>query len=206
MGIGIMTITNKLFEFIQQGGYIFMIPLILMSVISLAVILERIFALREKKIIPGDFEQRVKSFFKSERKDGFSDAKSLIDVIINKSLADLKDNGNNAIEKCFEINAELYIEHLNKRLWILSAIGNLAPLLGLLGTVVGLSIAFKQIGIEGLSQESVASGIAMALITTITGLFIAIPTLFALYGIKARGERYYKKIKILLSQFILNYQ
>ncbi len=199
-----MSLTNKLVEFVQQGGYAFMIPLIMMSILSLSVILERIIALRKKKIIPADFLKKVKDYSETAEKNISSKSLSLTELILNKAIVDYEDDGNNnSLEKYLEINAELHMEYLVRRLWILNAIGNLAPLLGLLGTVVGLSIAFKQIGIEGLSQESVASGISMALITTITGLSIAIPTLFALYGIRAKGERFLKEIKNLLNKFLL---
>lgn len=201
-----MTITNKLIEVIQQGGYVFMIPLILMSILSLSVILERMFALRERKIIPVDASQRMKEYSKTQNGLPTANASTLLELIIHESITDFNGNGaNRSLEKCLEINAGQHLEYLTRRLWILNAIGNLAPLLGLLGTVVGLAIAFQQIGIEGLQQESVANGISMALITTITGLSIALPTLFALYGIKAKGERHFNKLRGLINQFYVHY-
>lgn len=201
-----MTITNKLIEVIQQGGYVFMIPLILMSILSLSVILERMFALRERKIIPVDANQRMKEYSKTQNGLPTANASTLLELIIHESITDFNGNGaNRSLEKCLEINAGQHLEYLTRRLWILNAIGNLAPLLGLLGTVVGLAIAFQQIGIEGLQQESVANGISMALLTTITGLSIALPTLFALYGIKAKGERHFNKLRGLINQFYVHY-
>ena len=206
-----MTIVNELLELIKQGGYAFMIPLILMSFLSLATIMERLFALRKEKIVPANFEDQLKGFDqagnKGQGKALFRQSDSLVGLIINKALDDHRNgNRNLSLEKCLENSAGFHLEYLSRRLWILNAIGNLAPLLGLLGTVVGLAIAFEQIGISGLSQESVASGIAIALITTITGLSIAIPTLFALYGLRALGERRYQYIKLLLSQFLMVYE
>ena len=105
-----MSITNELFKFIQQGGYAFMIPLIIMSILSLAVILERIFALREKKIIPPDFEENIVKFSKKNKLDRSLKSKSLIEIIINRALVDYKnDDQNNSLEKCLEMN-----EHQDK--------------------------------------------------------------------------------------------
>ncbi len=204
-----MIITNKLLDIIQQGGYAFMIPLLLMSILSLGVIIERLFALRKSKIIPLDIEERIKTFpeklKKNPEKTFVKNPPTLLEFIISKALKDYstEEAKQSSLESCLKASADYHIEYLSRRLWILNAIGNLAPLLGLLGTVVGLSIAFEQIGVAGLSQESVASGIAMALITTITGLSIAIPTLFALYGLRALGERRLQTIKHYINQFML---
>ena len=197
-----MIITNKLLELIEQGGYAFMIPLIIMSLLSVAVILERYFALRRDKILSEDLEGTLDNHSGNWPQ---TDSDCLTGHIIrdahlmlNKSSADITP------EISLQRSAEQHLPYLTRRMWMLNAIGNLAPLLGLLGTVVGLAISFEEIGTSGMSQEGVASGIGIALITTITGLTIAIPTLFAHYGLKAQGERQYQRIKAALNHLLLS--
>ncbi len=197
-----MIITNKLLELIEQGGYAFMIPLILMSLLSLAVILERYFALRKEKILSENLENALKSS-KGDWPKAESDC--LTGSIVRDARQLVQEPGTDiTAEASLKQSAEQHLPYLTRRMWILNAIGNLAPLLGLLGTVVGLAISFEEIGKSGMSQEGVASGIGIALITTITGLTIAIPTLFAHYGLKAHGERQYQRIKAALNRLVVS--
>jgi biopolymer transport protein ExbB len=184
-----------------------MILLIALSILSLTVILERLFALRKKKIFINNFDDFLEHFDSLDSRakimEFIQKPQSLLEAIICGAIKDyINGDDKISLEKSLEVSAEHHMGYLSRGLWILNAVGNLAPLLGLLGTVVGLALAFKQIGLSGLSQESVAKGIYMALTTTITGLSIAIPTLFALYGIRALGDRHYNALKQYLNRFL----
>lgn len=198
-----MIFENDLLAFIEQGGYAFMLPLLAMSILSMTVIVERLLALQTAKIIDPSLKQQ----FMNPNEQPRGDQSTLAGRIVNQAIDDVnKSAGKLAVAAVLEERAQENMAYLTRRLWILSAVGNLAPLLGLLGTVVGLAISFNEIGASGLNQENVASGIGIALITTIAGLIIAIPTLFALHGLRALGERHFEDVRSLLNEFLRWYQ
>jgi biopolymer transport protein ExbB len=91
----------------------------------------------------------------------------------------------NIDDKCKEI--EIYLtERINKQFSILVVLVATAPLLGLLGTVTGMILTFQGISLGGVVTESISKGISEALITTETGLLVAIPGIIATYWIKAK--------------------
>ena len=93
--------------------------------------------------------------------------------IQHKELGDLK-------EELILATTEASQSYLGKNLVVLSTIGNVAPLLGLLGTIVGMITAFEAIAVAGTGDpQAVAGGISQALVTTATGLIVAIPTIVA---------------------------
>ena len=106
-------------------------------------------------------------------------------------------------EQAVERSADRYTPLLAERLWMLRAIGQIAPFIGLTGTVVGLAMAFRGIAEAGLSQQSVAKGIAVALNTTIMGLIIALPTLFAEHTLRAWAQSQFRSISTFLDEIVL---
>jgi biopolymer transport protein ExbB len=203
-------ITNSLLQIIREGGYVFMIPLIVLSILSLAVILERIFVFSKRVLLPsvviGKIEKAVKENKKEEITSILKNENSFAAHILQEALKIFQGKEETmSLEKAFSDTMEKHVEWLTGRLWMLRAIGHIAPLLGLLGTVVGLSISFSKISQVGLSQQTVAGGISIALITTITGLGIALPTLFADYCLRAWAQRNFTKIKTMLYDFVVWY-
>jgi biopolymer transport protein ExbB len=200
-------ITNSLFQLFREGGPVFMIPLLLLSILSLAVILERIFVLGKRTSLSPDSVGKIRTasveMKNSEIVSQVKDDRSLAALIIHDAFTAFQSGkGTMALDQAITESAEAHMEKLNDHLWMLRAIGHIAPLLGLLGTVVGLAIAFRRISEIGLSQQSVAGGISVALITTITGLGIALPTLFADYCLRAWAQSQFKKIKSLLFDIV----
>ena len=105
-------------------------------------------------------------------------------------LRDLKD------EMVFEVD-EATREYLSKNLSVLSTIGNISPLLGLLGTITGMIIAFQSIAVAGTGDPRVvASGISQALVTTATGLIIAIPTIVVYRYLARKADRVRDRIEV----------
>lgn len=203
-------ITNSLLQAIREGGYIFMIPLIALSILSLAVILERIFVFSKRVLLPAvvieKLEKAVKENKKEEVTNILKDRHTFAALIVREALKIFQaSKGTLTLEKAITDTMDKHADWLTGRLWMLRAIGHVAPLLGLLGTVVGLSISFSKISQVGLSQQTVAGGISMALITTITGLGIALPTLFADYCLRAWSQRNFTKIKAMLYDFVVWY-
>lgn len=202
-------ITNSLYQLIREGGYVFMIPLILLSILSLAVILERMFAFSKRALLPSVAVEKIEKAAGENNKEQLSSIlkseRSLSALILQEALKILQSSeGKLSMEKAVNDSSDKYMDWLTGRLWILRAIGHIAPLLGLC-TVFGLTISFSQISQVGLSQQTVAGGISVALITTITGLGIALPTLFADYCLRAWAQHNFKKIKAMLYDFVVWY-
>ena len=105
-----------------------------------------------------------------------------------------------------QVDMKIYLEKkkLQKYLFVLSVIFSLAPLLGLLGTVWGISVTFNQMpqSAGALSNEAVLSGLAMALGTTVVGILVAIPALVFYYYLKNRIEDYTDKMDLFSSELL----
>lgn len=105
-----------------------------------------------------------------------------------------------------QVDMTIYTEKkkLEKYLFVLSTIFSLAPLLGLLGTVWGISVTFNQLphSANALSNEAVLSGLAMALGTTVLGIFVAIPALIFYHYLKHRIEDYTDRMDRFSSEIL----
>jgi len=168
------------FDLIVRGG-LFMYPIILCSVVALAVFLERLWVLRQKRILPPEFIRNVEDLI---RKQKISDALFLCQgdpsSIAKVFFAGLKNAGRGMwlVKESIEERGGREASMLEKHIGILSTIANLAPLLGLLGTVSGMIKTFNVISVQGVGNPApLAGGIAEALITTAAGLTVAIPAL-----------------------------
>ena len=167
-------------ESISSGG-ILMLPIILASVIALAICIERCWFLRREKVMPEDTVSRIKELLRkkdySEEKLRFVSTSSLFgwvcfDVLKKARLS--KDDMKDSIEA--SISEASY--HLERYLTTLGVIASVCPLLGLLGTVIGMIDVFDTITETGAKNAaSLAGGISTALVTTASGLIVAIPSL-----------------------------
>lgn len=178
-------------DLIIKGG-VFMYPIIFCSVLAFAVFLDRLWILRRRQIIPGEFVQNVEDLL---RKEKFLEAIFLCQgdssSIAKIFLAGLKNSGRGMwlVKEAVEERGSREAIILEKRMGILSTIANLAPLLGFLGTVSGMIKAFNVISIQGTGNPAqLAGGIAEALITTAAGLCIAIPTLVCYHVVKNKAQ------------------
>lgn len=167
-------------DLIAKGG-VFMYPIILCSIIALAVFLERLWVLRRKHIIPDEFIRNVGELLRHQK---VSEALFLCQgdtsSISNIFSAGLKNIGRGMwlVKEGIEDRGGREAVILEKHVGILATIANLTPLLGLLGTVSGMIKTFNVISVQGVGNPTaLAGGIAEALITTATGLCVAIPTL-----------------------------
>ena len=178
-------------ELILKGG-IFMYPIILCSIIALAVFLERLWVLRRKHIIPGEFIRQVEELLKRQK---ISEAVFLCQgdrsSIARIFLSGLKNSGRGMwlVKEAIEERGGREAIILEKHVAILSTIANLTPLLGLLGTVSGMIKTFNVISLQGVGNPApLAGGIAEALITTAAGLCVAIPTLVCYRILKDKAQ------------------
>jgi len=164
-----------------EGG-VCMYPLLLCSIASLAIILERFFTLGRIKNETKSFVKKIKKVVMQgdiDRALSMCEESSIPVSFIFKAGILNRDLSKEEIEKVIEDEGGYRIPRLERFLSGLAIISNIAPLIGFLGTVTGLYHAFTAIVTVGgvTSTSVVAEGIAEALITTVAGLVIAIPTL-----------------------------
>jgi biopolymer transport protein ExbB len=195
-------------EILDRGG-LMMYPLILASVLALAIIIERFFSLRKKKIIIPDIINVVEHF------SSFQDmelAKNIcakytgpLSTLIKIGL-DNTDLERAEIKELIEDQGRQEVRHLEKGLTILETIAVISPLMGLLGTVLGMIKVFGVIKEQGIGQAAALSGgISEALITTVTGLFVGIPVLIFYNYFARKAENFVldiEKYSIFLIQKI----
>ncbi len=169
-------------EWLIGGGPI-MIPLLICSILSLAVIIERAVNLRRDKILKPEIIQTIEAIRNQEDIPfAISKCEVISGPFSNLLRRILINNHLSREEKFIDIQAagRQETKALEKRLLVLEIITAVAPLLGLLGTVLGLENIFGIISELGLGQaKAFSGGLAEAIRTTVFGLFIAIPTLVA---------------------------
>ncbi|RKY80263.1 MotA/TolQ/ExbB proton channel family protein [candidate division KSB1 bacterium] len=173
---------SNLWEMFLKGG-IMMIPLMITSVIGFAVFIERLFFLQRKKILKPEIVEAVETFKKLE------DIEKIVSVMdkkegpfINILKAALENRGRprEEVKEIITDSGRHEARSLEKGLAVLETIAGISPLMGLLGTVLGMIKVFNVVSQQGLGQtKALSGGISEALVTTVVGLFIAIPALIA---------------------------
>ncbi|MEW6088842.1 MAG: MotA/TolQ/ExbB proton channel family protein [bacterium] len=180
-----------LIDIMDKGGPV-MYPIFLCSILGLAIIFERAIKLRSKRIFPQDFIIQIKTFLKKKdipRVIALCESRKIpLARIIRMGLLKYKD-GLEAMEGAIESAGSLEIAILGERMRMLSALANLAPLLGFLGTVTGMIKSFNIIAATGSGRpDLIAGGISESLITTAAGLFVGIPLTMGYFYFQGRVE------------------
>jgi biopolymer transport protein ExbB len=176
-----------MFELVKSGG-IMMFPLILSSVIALAIIIERFLSLRVHKIVPAaDIERARKLAGMTKLADVQVDElrnSSLMGRVLATGL-ESRELPRHIMKENVEEAGRHAVQELERYLPALGTVVTIAPMMGLLGTVLGMIGVFSAINTAGVGNpQQMAGGISEALITTVAGLLIAIVTLVF--------ERYFK--------------
>ncbi|MEC9091868.1 MAG: MotA/TolQ/ExbB proton channel family protein [Planctomycetota bacterium] len=178
--------SKSLLEIIQNGGPL-MIPIGIASILLLVFIFERFVSLRRGRIIPRHF---VKLFLTQLREGELTQKKAVRVCKDNPSVissifsAASQKWGRPSVEveQAVLDEGERVTYKLKKHLRLINGIATVTPLLGLLGTVVGMIVAFDAIGTSSTSSDPkllIANGISQALLTTAAGMSVAIPALIA---------------------------
>jgi biopolymer transport protein ExbB len=180
-------------EMFERGG-IMMYPLALASVIALAIIIERAITLRKKKIIIPDIINVIEQFSSLQdvelARNICAKFSGPLPTLIRVGL-DNSDLERAQVKELIEDQGRQEVRHLERGLTILETIAVTSPLLGLLGTVLGMIQVFNVIQEQGIGQASALSGgISEALVTTVTGLFIGIPVLIFYNIFTKRAENF----------------
>jgi len=168
-------------EFVKAGGLV-IYPIILCSIVAIAIIAERLWSLRISRITPSDLLAKVWGWVKNNQLDA-ARVKELRDSSpLGKILAVGLINSNHGrgiMKESIVDSATHEIHEMGRFLNLLGSIAAITPLLGLLGTVIGMIKVFNVIVMEGAGNAAVlAGGISEALYTTAAGLTVAIPALF----------------------------
>lgn len=170
------------FKFIFRGGFM-MLPLLVSSLIALTVIIERWKALNRQYVTPLDLTQNV---LDKVRDGKVSEAAQLCDGKAIPVAAVLKEglshftNPIAEMEIAMKNEGESWLPCLEKRVHVLDTTITIAPLMGLLGTIMGMMGSFKVLTQSGVDDPySITGGIAEALIATATGLVIALVCVIA---------------------------
>lgn len=157
-----------------------LILLLGLSVISIAMILERFFSLRRIQQLSHSFQERLQMALQANALDDVEefarDVQSLEGRVTSYALRHIREHGASGVDEIFQTFASIERPKLEKNLSFLATIGSNAPFIGLLGTVMGIMKAFKDLAeSQGADQQTVMAGIAFALVATAVGLFVAIP-------------------------------
>ncbi|NPA24978.1 MAG: MotA/TolQ/ExbB proton channel family protein [Deltaproteobacteria bacterium] len=174
-----------MYQFVMKGG-VLMYPILLCSILTLAILFERLFALRRSRVIPEKFIIEVSDLVRQGRMEDAMTKCRLNDSSIARVLMagiSRHTKPHQQIKEAIEDVGRLEAANLERFLNVLGTIAGIAPLLGLLGTVTGMIKAFNVISHAGIGNpQMLAGGISEALITTAAGLVVAIPA-FVFYKI-----------------------
>ncbi len=180
-----------MFEIVTAGGIV-MVPIILCSILAVAITLERLWTLREQRVVPAELTDKVWQWVENR---ALSDKQVLalqqhspLGSVLAAGLA-ARHRDRAVMVQAIE-DAGRHVAHdLERYLNTLGTIAAASPLLGLLGTVTGMIRTFKAITVAGIGNPTaMAGGIAEALITTAAGLLVAIPALFAYRYLRGRVD------------------
>ena len=173
-----LAIGGNLFDKFVQGGFM-MWPLLACSLLGLVFIIERAISYKRIKGETAEIFSRIRdALLEGDLRRSVETCESFDHPVATTLKSGLLRFGksNDEIEKAMESVALHEISKLEKGLWILATVANVAPLVGFLGTVSGMISSFDALAEVGLGNpQAVAGGISEALITTATGLTIALP-------------------------------
>ena len=166
-------------EILQAGGWL-MLPITLASVLAVGICIERAWSLRTSEVVPLGLVERL-----ADASDGTFDAGEFAALCGQSSLGRIlaaglaaKGRGRERMKEAMQEAAAGVVHDLERYLTTLGTIASISPLLGLLGTVVGMIRVFNALLTRGAGNPAVlAGGISEALVTTAAGLVVAIPAL-----------------------------
>lgn len=167
-----------------------MLPLIICSVVAMAIILERLWSLQEKRVLPENLSAKVwdwvnKNQLNDEHINTLRDS-SVLGEILAAALAN-RHRDLDSIKERVQDTGRHVVHEMERFITTLGTIAAISPLLGLLGTVVGMIKVFAAITAHGVGNPTVlAGGISEALITTAAGLTVAIPALIGYRYLRSR--------------------
>ncbi len=192
-------------EVLRSGGPL-MIPLGICSVLALGVICERLWNLRDSKVLPFDEVDHLRGLIDRGEFDRAEEYAGSRPSPLNNILVPALQNRRESRETIREIVHDAgrqEVPHLERYLGILGTVASISPLLGLLGTVLGMIQVFSVISQQGVGQaDALAAGISQAMITTAAGLGVAIPALAGYNYLVGKAEAHVLEIERLVLEMV----
>ncbi|MGI9303959.1 MAG: MotA/TolQ/ExbB proton channel family protein [Gammaproteobacteria bacterium] len=182
-----------MFEIIKAGGWI-MFPIIICSIIALAIIVERFWTLQRRRVIPDHLVAQIWQWTRNatltkEQVKGLREGSPLGRVLA--AGLDGRDIDRGTMKEKIEETGRHVVHELERFLNALGTIAAITPLLGLLGTVIGMIKVFSVITAVGVGDPGeLAGGISQALLTTAAGISVAIPALIFHRFFRARIDEF----------------
>jgi biopolymer transport protein ExbB len=176
-------------------GAIIIFVLLALSLTAAYLIFDHLMTIRRKDLMPDGLGEQVRAALLAGDVTAAQQAcnaqPSLLSFVLLHGISEL-EFGWNAVEKSLEDALAEQSARLFRKIEYLSVIGNIAPMVGLLGTVIGMIIAFQQVAVtQGLaSAPQLAEGIYQALVTTVGGLIVAIPSIGAFAVFRNRIDQF----------------
>jgi biopolymer transport protein ExbB len=198
--------TMSYFELAIKGGWL-MIPIFLLSLVAVYIFFERFMAIRKASQIDVHFMNRIRDYIH----DGKVEPAMALCQSIDNPLARMIEKGISRvgrplqdIKAAIDNIGQVEIYKLEKGLPILASCAGGAPMLGFLGTVLGMVKTFYDMSAAGSSLDVglLANGIYIALITTVGGLFVGIPAYFAYNYLVSRVEELVNKLEAHTMEFM----
>ena len=193
-----------MWEIIQAAGWPIW-PLILTSIIGVAIILERFWSLRKSQIIPDGLIVEIKTMIKQnnldENKINILKNSSPLGDLLTVAIAKRKDSVE-VIKSALDERAGIIVHNLEKYLGVLVTIATVAPLLGLFGTIIGMVELFSSFTSSGHDVAVFARGISIALYNTAGGIVVAVPAMIAYRFFRSKIDNYLNEMEHYAIQIV----
>jgi len=191
-------------EIIQAAGWPIW-PLILTSIIGVAIILERFWSLRKSQIIPDGLIVEIKTMIKQNNLDNnkvniLKNSSPLGDLLV-VAIAKRKDSVE-GIKSALDERAGFIVHNLERYLGVLVTIATVAPLLGLFGTIIGMVELFSSFTSSGHDVAVFARGISIALYNTAGGIVVAVPAMIAYRFFRSKIDNYLNEMEHYAIQIV----
>jgi biopolymer transport protein ExbB len=180
-----------MWELVRAGGP-FMWPIIICSIAAVGILLERLWTLQRKRVLPEELLKKVSQLAESSQVNAkvieALEKNSPLGRVLAAALAN-RDRGRDIMMERVQDTGRHVVHELERFLNSLGTIASISPLLGLLGTVTGIIRAFNAVMLGGMGDPRLlAGGISEALITTAGGLAVAIPSFIAYRYLRGKVE------------------
>jgi biopolymer transport protein ExbB len=181
-----------MWELVRAGGA-FMAPIILCSIVAVGILLERLWTLQRKRVLPQELIKKVSQLAETNQVNPkvieALEKNSPLGRVLAAALAN-RDRGREIMMERVQDTGRHVVHELERFINTLGTIASISPLLGLLGTVAGIIRAFNAVMLGGMGDPRLlAGGISEALITTAGGLAVAIPSFIAYRYLRGKIER-----------------
>lgn len=177
-------------EILDKGGVVVWV-LLAYSLLALSLVIERLLRFATMGRLPDDFERQLPSMYKTGKLDSWLHGHKGPEVAILRAISQATSEGVTDLLRVATRIGSIELQRMERGFRTLAILGNTAPLLGLLGTIIGMIKAFMVIEAAGgrVDAQALAGGIWEAMLTTGVGLVVAIPVLLLLHLLEGMADR-----------------